>query len=295
MAPPELLLTRPRPPPEQYQAPLAATRLAASLARLPDEARPRRTRLLFFAGSLDVCCTGAAIRCAIGPLFVATFGTDPDVLVRPTGRGACTRRALEGAANKTRAAGGDASALPVYVANASRQVAADVVNQTAHEMATSLFCLVPAGDTCVTSRLYAAMALGCIPVVLCDGLTGALPEYGRYSSWWVKHPTRTFLRDATAVLRELRALPPADVARRQREMAAHVADALYDGRGSRVGTNFLLAARRHGRGCVANLTGSAMGGASPAVAADNAGDAGGGRGGGAAAIIPCEAGSSQVP
>ena len=110
MAPPELLLTRPRPPPEQYQAPLAATRLAASLARLPDEARPRRTRLLFFAGSLDVCCTGAAIRCAIGPLFVATFGTDPDVLVRPTGRGACTRRALEGAANKTRAAGGDASA-----------------------------------------------------------------------------------------------------------------------------------------------------------------------------------------
>ena len=282
-----------------YQAPLAATRLAASLARLPDEARPQRTRLLFFAGALDVCCTGAAIRCAIGALFVATFGVDPDVLVRPTGNGACTRRALEGAANKTRSAGGDASAVPAYVANASRAVATGVVNQTAHEMATSTFCLVPAGDTCVTSRLFASMALGCIPVVLCDGLTGALPEHARYSSWWIKHSTRTFMRDATAVLRELRALPAADVARRQREMRDHVADALYDGKGSRVGTNFLIASRRHAMGCAVNLTGSYEDAVSPSAArrevprdTDAGADAGGGSasGGGAPAIIPCEVG-----
>ena len=40
-------------------------------------------------------------------------------------------------------------------------------------MAASTFCLCPAGDTCVTSRLYTAIAAGCLPVVLCDQLSHA--------------------------------------------------------------------------------------------------------------------------
>ena len=54
------------------------------------------------------------------------------------------------------------------------------------EMAAAVFCLAPAGDTCVTSRLYAAIAAGCIPVVICDPLHGAFPSHTRYADFWVK-------------------------------------------------------------------------------------------------------------
>ena len=40
-------------------------------------------------------------------------------------------------------------------------------------MRRSTFCLIPAGDTEVTSRLYSAIAAGCVPVVLSDRLSGA--------------------------------------------------------------------------------------------------------------------------
>ena len=36
------------------------------------------------------------------------------------------------------------------------------------QMASSRFCLVPAGDNEVSSRLYSAMAAGCIPVVVAN-------------------------------------------------------------------------------------------------------------------------------
>ena len=52
-------------------------------------------------------------------------------------------------------------------------------------MRRSIFCLVPPGDTCVTSRLYTAIAAGCIPVVLCDRLVGGFAANANYSSFWV--------------------------------------------------------------------------------------------------------------
>ena len=198
---------------------------------------PSKKHLLFFAGSLDVCCTGRLIRCAVGDLHAAT-ATIADVLIRPTGGGPCTRRALERAANLSSMAHGSGTVGPAHqdtnfnlklrtnhasrttkasldpnaagadghegvrheeaapaaagVASAAstpgRYVGSDVVERTAREMASSTWCLCPAGDTCVTSRLYTAIAAGCLPVVLCDGLQGAFPSTARYSSFWLKVP-----------------------------------------------------------------------------------------------------------
>ena len=33
---------------------------------------------------------------------------------------------------------------------------------------SSVFCLAPAGDMCVSSRINSAIAAGCIPVLLCS-------------------------------------------------------------------------------------------------------------------------------
>ena len=57
-------------------------------------------------------------------------------------------------------------------------------------MAASVFCLVPAGDTFATSRLYSAVATGCLPVLLGDGIEGAL-KFGAYER--VKAPLAALL------------------------------------------------------------------------------------------------------
>ena len=221
----------------------------------------RRTTLLFFAGSLDVCCAGRQLRCAIGDLYVATHGM-ADVSIRPTGGGACTRRALQRVANLT-AADGNASAtmsspvgraaLPSPGADAAtatdasigarRYVSGSVVERTAREMTQANFCLCPAGDTCVTSRLYTAIAAGCIPVVLCDPLTGAFAHAVPYSQFWIKYSTKRFLTRPTGLLDMLRRLDAnaTEIARRMRALRAHRADVLYDEPRSRVGTRFLEA------------------------------------------------------
>ena len=74
---------------------------AASATRSLLDGRTKR-RLLFFAGSLDVCCTGRQIRCAIGEMLeereaIATG----EILIRPTGGGSCSRRALARLANRS--------------------------------------------------------------------------------------------------------------------------------------------------------------------------------------------------
>ena len=63
---------------------------------------------------------------------------------------------------------------PAAIASCGRNTSKRVVDQMGGEMAQSRFCLVPAGDTCDTSRLYSAIAAGCVPVVLCDRFVGAL-------------------------------------------------------------------------------------------------------------------------
>ena len=205
-----------------------------------------RPTLLFFAGSLDVCCTGKALRCAIGELHYAALGMQ-DVTIRPTGPGVCTRRALERAANFSSGGSGgtssrsdDGSAAPTA---SGRYVSMGVVERTAQEMTRSLFCLCPAGDTCVTSRTYSAIAAGCLPVVLCDQLQGAFSGAVDYSSFWLKWPTKSFLQHPQRLLSALRDLAAntTELARRQAAMDAARADVLYDEPSSRVGTRFIEA------------------------------------------------------
>ena len=168
---------------------LAAPRAAAHESRRGGN----RSTLLLFAGSLDVCCTGAAIRCA-----VAELAADDGVRMIPTLRNAsdaawcetrdpysrcrCTARAASlarRAAGEKRAIPGWARRLPIaagspYTAAAAAAAAKPGGDGTRHPehpytamgraMARSTFCLTPPGDTGVTSRLYSAVAAGCVHV-----------------------------------------------------------------------------------------------------------------------------------
>ena len=57
-------------------------------------------------------------------------------------------------------------------------------------------------------------------------------------------PHEAFIKEPASLLRILRAMPAAEVAARQRAMAAHRADVLYDVVGTRAGTNLLMAAAK---------------------------------------------------
>ena len=62
--------------------------------------------------------------------------------------------------------------------------------RVAAEMAVSVFCLMPAGDNSVRSIMYSAIAAGCLPVILCDGLrTAALPFHQRVPWEKVRAPS----------------------------------------------------------------------------------------------------------
>ena len=254
---------------------------AAAAGAVIDVPKPT---LLFFAGSLDVCCTGKVIRCAIADLHAASIG-QADVNIRPTGNGPCTRRALELAARNSssqtisqttvaststatttatssaatavtattattaaRGSGGASASITILpgapadgLSGTARYVSGGLVERTAHEMTASTWCLCPAGDTCVTSRLYTAIAAGCLPIVLCDQLVGAFAASARYETFWIKFPTRTFQKSPRSLLELVRTLSSnaTEMARRQAALASARADVLYDEPGSRVGTHFL--------------------------------------------------------
>jgi hypothetical protein len=218
--------------------------------------------LLFFAGSLDVCCTGKQIRCAIVDLHEASLHL-PDVIIRPTGGGLCTRKALRNADNFTTIGGGAsrgsptsgngtltvsdssphaaAAAVVPTISGSARYVKQTVVALTAREMSASTFCLCPAGDTCITSRVYTAVAAGCIPIILCDGFVGAYNGVIDYRAFSLKWPTKKFFEAPTALLSQLRSIAAnaSIMARMQGALRDARADLLYDEPESRVGTRFL--------------------------------------------------------
>ena len=94
-----------------------------------------------------------------------------------------------------------------------------MLRRSEREMADALFCLIPAGDSAITDRLYAAIASGCLPVVLADQLQGAFPARAVYDSFWVRVPMRDFIRRPEHLLTLLRAMPQDEVARRQQRSA----------------------------------------------------------------------------
>lgn len=203
-----------------------------------------RPTLLYFAGSLDVCCAGREIRCAVAELV----GNQPHLVavrIEPSLRDSegpmppCTARAL----NRSRSSGGRLGERQrLKSANLGAASSAPAAVRAARQMARARFCLVPAGDECVSSRLYTAIAAGCLPVVICDWLRGAFDWAARYGAFWIKVPRVQFLKDPASVLEVLRSMPPAEEARRRALLDAARADVLYARADSRVGTHLLTAA-----------------------------------------------------
>ena len=261
-----------------YQANLASGRFYRSPA---DPKALPRTNLLHFAGALDVCCTGRSIRCAIAPLYAAAAsGAVKDVIVRPivptslAGK-PCTTKALKLAAlaikNRTALAsrglgrlltGGPSASmwkdLSAAAADASRVPAGrrlayiwrwavnnSDVDLMAREMTTSIFCLSPAGDNCVSARFFSAVAAGCLPVVICDHLAGAFPSAVKYETFWIKYKQSLWTSDPLSLLSKLRAMSADEIRRRQTAMEYYRSDILYDAPNSqRMGSHVLAAATR---------------------------------------------------
>ena len=224
---------------------------------------PRRL-LLHFAGSLDVVGMHANVRCAVGPLAAAAVGV-ADVAVRLTLHanasrwGNCARRAMALLAAARNGAeggrggeggggsGGGESAPAVTATGEGRSPGESFVRQTLREMSEATFCLMPAGDNSARSIMYTALALGCIPVVLCDPLADWLLPYATHVPWtqlWVKPSAASFVRNPASLLPLLRIISADDVRRKQAAIARHRADVLYDAPHSCAGTNFVIDAAR---------------------------------------------------
>jgi len=73
----------------------------------------------------------------------------------------------------------------------------------AAEMYHSTFCLVPRGDTPDSSRLYDAIACGCIPIIISDRFHGAFPDAIDYARFTLRVTERDFLADPVGSLRRL--------------------------------------------------------------------------------------------
>ena len=206
----------------------------------PEAARPL---LVSFSGSLDVCCSGQKIRCAVGDVMVAAHDqADVAILAsvreddpeRSIGKDTCaahTLAKLEAATNATYAAGVRrtwvaAFAMPFHVTAA--QVA--MSQRAGDAMARSVVCLIPAGDTYISSRLYSAIGAGCLPVILGDPIlrVAAFASRVNYSSFAVQVVERDFLRHPTELVPWLRRMPAAEVKRRQRALAAARTQILFE-------------------------------------------------------------------
>eukprot|EP00908_Phaeocystis_cordata_P009989 Transcript_20827.p1 GENE.Transcript_20827~~Transcript_20827.p1 ORF type:complete len:467 (+),score=77.20 Transcript_20827:129-1529(+) len=218
-----------------------------------------RTMLITFAGAFDVCCTGKAIRCKLGDLMVAALG-QADVSIRPTlganvsadKLGECTGRAakLVAQATTSRAASGQQTeGRRLSTSLRESVVTTGAIQKDARALASSVFCLTPAGDNCVSGRFYSALAAGCIPVVICPSV-GQHPvpfhrsKVVKFEPFWIDFPWSTFSRRPAALLEHLRSMSPETVARYQRGVAAHRLDLLYHVHGSRVGANLLREVRQ---------------------------------------------------
>lgn len=158
----------------------------ALAARRPADAA--RSRLLHFRGSLSVCCSdhaqGPEIRQAVARLqnFSQQQGLQEG-----------SKSLL---AHRSRRSDGDRNSV-LIVAVARRKLTGLDINATSAsedlrrartaqfevqgvEMADSDFCLCPAGDASVTSRVYSSIAAGCIPVVIAPGFSGAFASHVPY-------------------------------------------------------------------------------------------------------------------
>ena len=216
---------------------------------------PARPTLVYYAGGFDVCCTGRKTRCRLADLFAAELPTD--VVIRPSIRPQeenatlpCLTGALSAIAART-----NQTTMSLIAAlrrgsgahGAARRVSS--YERMGVEMAHSVFCLAPSGDTAATSRAYTALAAGCIPVLLSDryemafsASTQPQPPAQMAANWSQLQPVpypqyvvhfsdSLFKRDPRRLIDFVRAMPAEEVTRRQAALALHRHETIFQASG----------------------------------------------------------------
>ena len=238
------------------EVPYVANQFAAAARRPP---HVERKRLLHFRGSLRVCCRehaqGPEIREAIARLQNASMccrrgaahqqdnnrsSAHDSVLIvavaraehsqstsSQSSRAAPSREAVSHSDNEERLARGHLKGAGGFVAPTEPASAREFAAM-GREMGDSDFCLVPAGDSSVTSRLYSAIAAGCIPVVISPGLSGAFASHVPYEHLWLRVSAAAFIHRPHDLLRRLREVSLAERRRRRHQLSIYAADVLYD-------------------------------------------------------------------
>jgi hypothetical protein len=194
---------------------------------------PRPT-FVFFAGGLDVCCTGQKVRCAVGQLLgregvVIDVGLRGDTIRGGINESAlpCTMRALRSLAARRGVPVRDV--LDELVRKGGQDEArSGTYERMGRSMASAVFCLCPAGDTMTTSRFISAIAAGCIPIVPWEFFDGPFGRtYGAhlhkvpYDAFSIKYSAQAFTQSPTGLLDKLRAMSPTKIAARQAALRAH--------------------------------------------------------------------------
>ena len=130
----------------------------------------------------------------------------------------------------------------------AKALAAHNFSATRHfdEMTRSTFCLVPVGDSPPSSRLYLAIAAGCVPVFLSDEFRGFAPHVVPWASFTLRFAQAQLKSRAFDLTAELEAVA-ADGARLgalQAALRAHAPDVLYEeaGAAERLGSHILAVA-----------------------------------------------------
>ena len=183
-----------------------------------------RTHLVYFGGTLDVCCTGKRIRCAMTQLAHTR-----DVHIVPTrresGPGPCTSEYI----NRTK--------------KEVRYVTTDLIRSDERLMQSSIFCLTPAGDNCISGRFYNALANGCIPVAICPGarMKIAFEQRIPYKQMMFLIDEKSFVRNASNLIARLNRVSIGEIRRMQNAISANLPQIMYDAEGA---TNVLSEASK---------------------------------------------------
>ena len=193
-----------------YFNPSFASTYLANQWRTP--ARPRKT-LAHFRGR---------IMNRIRATLVRTYGKQPDFMVEAAHPATAARCNL----NKCAAA---------------KMAKVGFPSQRAHldEMTRSLFCLVPTGDSPPSSRLYLAVAAGCLPVIISDYFEGAFPGAVPWAEFSVRILEKDLSnRDLGTELKAIREDLPR-LHKMQSALQKYAPDVLWEAENSRVGDHVL--------------------------------------------------------
>jgi len=98
------------------------------------------------------------------------------------------------------------------------------------EMQRSVFCIVPAGDTPTSRRLFDAIAAGCVPVIVADNITLPFSGFIEWDSFIVRIRENDVINHAAKVTKTMLSIPEEKIKDMQQKLLATRDDFVY-GRG----------------------------------------------------------------